>query len=422
MGEMVVVNQEIIEVLREVRKNALQKWQKQQRLDDIPVRITSAEAAIKGLNKGYKSLKSEHERQERQDEIDKIADELDELYALKKRLPEELNTHKGDLLYYRERLEDRLWHALVESGQIRADEDASDIAPDELQGEEGQGSAAAENSCSAGEGTNPEECRTRKAQFILGSAKAKLEDAKERFHYLDRLCEAQQYEFENHVHPEWHDMSRTEFDVDQLALKIDHTRELIRAQKAYSEAARYAIEVGLVREDSDQSCHFLDEADDGNCSGDQYAFSVEKEDTGFIENWRKTIAPACPSPSTRSEGDVWEVDSVSFGEGTSAHADEWEKIRIDRWDEMREVERKRMHEAGTVACADELLCRHTRSFDCHRPASELPIPVGQPATGQAPRAGLWKPSFIAVRDLVISGHAIVARFSASWYARRASAA
>lgn len=415
---MAVVNQDIINVLRQVRKIALQVWQKQEAMDGITARITSAEAAVDDLGKGYSRLKTEPERQERQDKIDKVADELDDLYALQKRLPQELKTHKEDLQWHRSCLEDQLWNALVESGEVPADEDVLAAIPDILPGEEVQRSAAADQV------TSPEEYQRQKAESLLYTRKAELEEAQMRFHYLEGNCKAREFEFENGIHAEWHDMSRTEFDLEQLAVKIDHTQTLIRAEEAYSEAARHAVEVGLVRDDAEQSCHFLDEADDGNCSDNQDALfgGEQDQDTAFIEHWRQAIVgPTCRELSTRAESDGWEVDSIEFGEGTSAHADEWEKIRINRWDEMREAERKQMHEAGMAADADELLCGRSRRFDSPEPAPAMAEAAGQLATGEPARVGLWRPHFHAVRDLVNSGQAAIARFSANWSAHRSSA-
>ena len=350
MNDVVVVSERIIEVLRKVRSNAIKSLEKKETLDILTSRITRTDAAIDDLIKGYNSLESEHERKERRDEVEKVATELEELEALKRRLLGELNTINDDLLYYRQRLEDELWRALVGSGQVRADEGISEIVPDQLEGEahcvssqdprhvcEGdQRAIGDEQSCSANDLAKSDDCRIQEAEALLDSSKADLCAAVERFQYLDRLCMAQRQQFETRIIPEWHDMSRTEFDLEQLAQKIEHTRELIRAEKAYSEAGRFAKEVGFIREDSDQSCHFVDEPDDGAHSGDRHATFVEDNDMTFVEDWREGISPPSWSPSARSPGDVWEVDSVRFGEGCSTHAEEWNKIRIDRWDEMRE--------------------------------------------------------------------------------------
>lgn len=70
---------------------------------------------------------------------------------------------------------------------------------------------------------------------------------------------------------------------------------------------------------------------DGSCSGDENATFVEGKYKGFIQAWRERIEPASSEVFVSGEGDVWEVDSVSFGEGCSTHADQWNNTEIERW-------------------------------------------------------------------------------------------
>jgi hypothetical protein len=417
MDERAVISGRTVEVLQQIRSNARQLARKEKSLDEVKAKIADGETTMMSLADEFQSEQSEQETQEIQDAINEVGSRVEELDVVKAKLAKELVTHKAELPYLRECLEDELWRTLVESGQLGATDNSSSNPVVHCDDPGDQAGVGAEKSSSANEVTNSEDCRIRKAMSLLNTTKDDLRAALEKFQDLDRLCEVQRRNFETRAIPEWHEMSRTEFDVEQVAQKMEQTRELIRAQKAYSEAGRYAVEVGLIRDDPDQSCHFLDDADDGACSGDRYATFMEENDITFIEHWRERISAPCSSPSAERGDDVWEVDSVHFGEGCSTHAEELDKIRIDRWDELRERERKRMRMTGNAASPDELLCRHTPALDSQG-SSALSEPAENPNAGGNPRAGFWKPSFAAVKELMISGQAAVARLSPPWSSHR----
>ena len=272
----------------------------------------------------------------------------------------------------------------------------------------------AEKACSGSQSLDTSNVQIRKAMSFLGSAKENLQAATTNFIQLDKLCEAQRREFSTHMIPEWRGMSKTEFDLGQLAQKIELTRELVRAERAFSEAGRYAVEVGFIRDDPDQSCHFVDEPEDGASSGDRWETLVEQKDMDFIKAWRENVAPASLYSPVSVECDVWEVDSVYFGEGCSTHADEWNKTRIDRFERSREVERVKMSNAGCVAFPDEVLCQHSPAIDGQRLSPVAPNECA------AARAEPWKTSLATgiMKELLVSVHAAVAKISATWSSRR----
>lgn len=372
-GKKTCVTERTIDLLRQIRSNAGHSSRTQQRLDEVDISITSQEAAIMTLLKEYQELESDTGRQKKLDEVTRMGSGLDQLNELKVRLAQELSTHKPDLLYLRQRLEDELCHQLVESGQMEIEANTYNITSNLLDPSMGRSQSSQdhlgrmnervdlglETAAAADEPQDTANNQMQAAIGLLDAAKDGLRAATRSFLDVDMECEAQRQEFEAGIGPAWHGMSRTEFDLEQLALKIDTTRELIKAEKAYSEAGRYAVKVGFVREDSDQSCHFLDDPDDGACSNDRDAVFVEVKDMSFIEAWREKIISPCSNSSERGEADTWEVASVNFGESCSTHADAWNKVRIDRWQELREMERLRLLRAGNVACPDELVGQHS---------------------------------------------------------------
>jgi hypothetical protein len=435
MDERIIVPKQTVEVLRQIRTNASQMLQKQTTQDEVNMRIASVEAEIKSLAQGFQSSESEAKRQERQNAINEVGSELEELDALKARLARELSAHRSSLVYFRERLEDELCRALEKSGQLDAEIDVSYLHSNQLTrsmesrdisqdiGEEyltTHGKSSAENSYPADKDGDSEDCRIGKARTLLVSTKEDLQDATMSFLQLERLCEAQRHEFETRMIPELHGMSRTEFDLEQLAQKIELTKELIRAGKAYSEAGRYAAEVGFIREDSDQSCHFVEDPADGACSGNKYAAFVEEKDLAFIEAWRERIGPQYSTSPVSGEGDAWEVDSVQFGEGCSTHADEWYKTRIDRWEEVREKERVKMRTMGNIAFADEVFYEPSPALDLRG----LPFPMlaatEESAQVKFSGAGGWIPSLEIMKELLVSGQAVLANFSVGWSSGRGS--
>lgn len=417
MGESISVTRRTIDVLIQIRSNARQILQEQEELEKVTVGISSDEARTNALLRDCETLKSETRLDENYDEVDRIATHLEALDKMKARLAEELSNRKSDLLYLRKALEDELWLSLVKSGKVEAD-DVSDVASDPHGHHEQIGDRSdpdAGNADAMDQDPDAAIEQTHKAIYLLGAAKEDVEAARRSFHQLDGLCKAQRREFEMNMVPEWRDMSRTEFDLEQLAQRIELTRELVKAERAYSEAGRCAVEVGLIREDSDQSCHFANDPDDGACSGDGYATFAEEKDVDFIEAWREGISPTASTSPVSATGDAWEVDSVRFGEGCSTHADEWNKTKIERLEELRALARVKI---GIVACPDEMICQHLPVSNCQGLPPARLFSSNQYAGMDLSRAGLWKPSLAIMKELVVSGQAAVARFSATWSTRQ----
>jgi hypothetical protein len=423
MEEITSVPQRIIEVLQQIRSNARKILVKQQELEDVDTGIESDRTKIKTLLDECESLDGSIELDGKLEDVKKIGSQLTQLENQRTRLSEELRNHNSDLLYFRERLEDELWHALVETGQVQVEDEEIDIVPSPQNASMGGSDISCYNhrghmigssdlnidaAYATGQVPAAENEQIQNARSLLGAAKENLQDAVMAFDQLDQLCAAQRREFETRIIPEWRDMTRTEFDLQQLAHKIELSRQLVQAERAYSEAGRFAMEVGFVREDAEQSCHFLDEPNDGTYSGDRYEATVEDKDDGFIEQWRKNVGLACSTSPASAKSDVWEVDSVKFGEGYSTHGDEWNKIRIDQWEGLRDMERVKIQD-GSFASPDELVCQHMPL------AAPTSTPRGEGIDTSRP--GLWKPSFASIKGMVTSGRAAVVKYSEGWSIR-----
>jgi hypothetical protein len=427
MEGSISLTSETVEVLRQIRSYSRQISQKQIALEKVFDGIASAQARTDALLGEYDAMSEGTERAEKFDEIDSIALRLGKLNEAKAELNEEMRCQKIDLLEFYERLEGDIWLALVQSGQVEADDAVSDVAsdPHEVLNEGGSNLSYGHDGHMF-YGNDPDAIHpdimdhdgdadrdpTQKAMSLLYVTKEELQNTSRSFYQLDRLCKEQRQEFESNLVPEWRGMSKTEFDLEQLAQRIELTKELVRAERAYSEAGRYAVEVGLIREDSDQSCHFVDYPDDGACSGDRYAVVVEVQDTSSIEAWLEGFSPAFSTSPVSAHGDEWEVDSVRFGEGCSTHADEWNKPKIVRMEQLRELERESLGRAGIITYPDVIMCQHLESG----PAS--PVSISQYEGADSAALVLWKPSFAIMKELVVSGQAAVARISATWSNRQ----
>ena len=432
MDERICVTDRTVDLLRQIRSNARHISQKQQKLNEINDEITSDETRIERLLQEYEALQEETGGKDQLDAIKQVGSDLKKLDSLKVSLAEDLSNHKSNLLYFRERLEDEIWLALVQSGQVRPDDGISDSgsSPHGQCMEDSchsidshhdvvarQNDPDAGQDCAMNDDSDITREQMRKAMSLLEATKDNVRAVGMRFRQLDRLCEAQRRDFEDGMVPEWRDMTRTEFDLEQLALRMDLTRELVEAEKAYSDAGRFAVEVGYGRDDSNQSCHFVDDPEDGACSGDRYATFVEEKGMDFIEAWREGITGTISTSPVSAQGDDWDVDSVNFGEGCSTHADEWYKTKIERWEDERELERMKWHRAGFFARPDAMVCDHTSVLDHQGLREAVPFSVNQYVETDSSRAGLWKPSLALMKELVVTGHAAVARFSAAWSTR-----
>ena len=422
-----------IGILKQIRSYSRQISQKQNELEKVIDGIARDEAETNALLAECDTISAATRRGEKFDEIDRIAPHLRNLEEAKARLNEEISCQKMELVYCRARLEEELWLALVQSGQVEPDDAVSDVASDthEAPNEDGSNLSYGRDghiSC----GSDPDAVHpdtmdhdsdaardpTQKAMSLLYVTKEELQHASMSFYQLDRLCKEQRQEFESNMVPEWRGMSRTEFDLEQLAQRIELTRELVRAERAYSEAGRYAVEVGLMREDSDQSCHFVDYPDDGACSGDRYAAIVEEQDTSSIEAWLEGFAATFSTSPVTAHGDEWEVDSVRFGEGCSTHADEWNKPKIERMERLRALARENLGRTGIITYPDEMMCKHLPGYAYTESGPASPVSISRHGAVDSAAIVLWKPSFAIMKELVVSGQAAVARFSATWANRQ----
>lgn len=424
MDPTIPLTQRTLDNLQHVRFHSKQIARKERKLNEITRCIGDDEARIKTVLRECKDVEAEDELQEAQRRIEEIGSNLPRLDEQKAQLTQELQYHNLDLTDARECVQDEIFRVLLETGQLNATDASSNGDSELMEGiesagnqyphgnpEHEQGIANAGGSHLSAQQSDYGDLRARTGLSVLDSAKENLQAAAANFHQYGRICDAQRRDFERHAIP---DLSRTEFDLEQLTKKIELTKELIQAEQAYSEAGRYAVEVGFVREDSHQSCHFLEDADDGACSGDMRETFIEPKQMNFIETWRENIGSPCSERSAHSQGDRWEVDSVNFGEGCSTHADEWSKKRIDRFEESRQMQREEMHRSGVFACADELVGFHTPTLE----SPAMPFPAQRHTGIDAVRAGLWKPSFEVVKELLVSGQAAMAKFSAPWSSQR----
>jgi hypothetical protein len=427
------LNSKTMEVLRQIRSYTRQISQKQKALEKVIDGIASDEAKSQELVAECETMSEGTSREEKYDEVARIAPHLRKLDEARAKLNEDIRYQKLDLVDSRERLEEELWLALVQSGQVEADDAVSDVASDPFEAlNEGGPNLSYDYDGNIGHGSDPDAVHpdvmdhdgdadrdpTQKAMSLLDVTKEELQVASMSFYQYDRLCKEQRQEFEADMVPEWRGMSRTEFDLEQLSRRIDLTRELVRAERAYSEAGRYAVEVGLMREDSDQSCHFVEYPDDGACSGDRYAVIVEEKDTSSIEAWVEGFPPTFSTSPVSAQGDEWDVDSVRFGEGCSTHADEWNKPKINRMEQLRALERENLGRVGIITYPDEMMCQHLPGYAYTASGAASAVSVSQCEEGDSAALVLWKPSFAIMKELVVSGQAAVARISATWSNRQ----
>lgn len=426
------VTRKAIENLRQLRRHASNIQRKQAKLDEVNAGIAQDDIRIKALLKEFEALDPEDDGQEQRNQFDQISGQLEKFDELKMTLEEELNTHKSNLLFFRERLEVDLWHDLTQSGQLNDERSVSDEASNSprtslvrscqsvqsYQTHPDKQSTPYDRPASLGDRTsNGQGEQMRRAESLLFAAKEDLEKARMSFNYLDRLCETQRQQFETGAIPEWDEMSRTEFDLEQLAQKIEHTRELIRAERAYSEAGRHALELGLVRHDSDQSRRFVDYPGDGTVSGDRVALFVDEKKQHSIEAWRDIIVAGGTDSPVSAKGDHWEVNTVEFGESSSTHADEWEKARINEWEGVRDELRAKVRAEANATFGDEVPAQRSPLFGCEGPPSASIVPLKRSAEGDILGAGAWKPSLATMKELLVSGQVAMAKISATWTAR-----
>lgn len=438
MARGAFVSETTVDILRHIRSSSRKISQKRQTLDEVDVGIASDVAEIKALQRECEALGSKRLVQEKLAGIDRIGPHLEKLDDLKVSLTKEINDYQSDLRCLRERLEQEFWRDLISDGHPDPDDGvSSDTTPAKVEvdargkfgsSEEHHGhivdqndqnrSPTDQNLSPTSQAPSTVDDPMRKAMSLLYTTKENLIAAASDFHRLDRVCEAQRRDFEEHTIPEWHDMSRTEFDLEELLHRVGRTKELIQAEKAYSEAGRLAVEVGLVREDSEQSCHFLDDASDGRFSGDRCEIFLEPKKMDSIESWRQRIETPHSETFDHGEGDDWEVDSVQFGEGCSTHADEGSKKKIVCFEDSREMARQEMSRAGVFTCADELLSHGSPVIQPQALPSATPVPVQVWTETDISTAGIWTPSLGVMKELLLSGQAVVARFSATWSSRR----
>lgn len=183
---------------------------------------------------------------------------------------------------------------------------------------------------------DPEEITRRDVAEVVDKAANRLKQAQHDFDQQGVLYQNDLREYTQEVREGTCDMPQTEFDQVQFGFSQRATRELIEAEKVYSEAVGGAQHLGIGI-GSDQESKFVDETDDGYCESHE-AEVVGTDNVAFIECWRQQVSDGMGSvESTIYDEDEWDARSLDFGESlsTRALASGRARVRISRWDAVR---------------------------------------------------------------------------------------
>ena len=130
------------------------------------------------------------------------------------------------------------------------------------------------------------------------------------------------------------DITRTEFDLEQLMQIQETTRELIEAEKAYSEIAWRLMDMGAIELTPSQTSRFVDQPEDEECLQNEAERALKATDVSRIERWKDRLDEANSSDIDGAD-EAWEIQTIGFGESCSVIAEGREAIRIGRWNRLR---------------------------------------------------------------------------------------
>lgn len=133
------------------------------------------------------------------------------------------------------------------------------------------------------------------------------------------------------------DMTRTELDLQWCRNYGNLGLDLWEAEIARSRAAVDVMRLNALPISYSQKSKFADDPEDAAGLEDEAARAMATLDPSKIEDWLRGIEEQSPTDqSIELEADDWDVQSLQFGESCSGMADGWIKIRLQRWDMIRE--------------------------------------------------------------------------------------
>ncbi|KAE8453608.1 hypothetical protein EG329_009119 [Mollisiaceae sp. DMI_Dod_QoI] len=159
----------------------------------------------------------------------------------------------------------------------------------------------------------------------------RLQDARDKVENWKSYCDEQYAQFYELQAEGRTDATKTDFDIALVKEGQEATQAYIQAEKALSEANRYARELGVVFDEIDQTSGFLDRHDDG------YAESMDAEiianvDRDRIKVWMEQDKR---TPSLPETPDEWECQTVDVSDSISMVMEQVatgrDRKRIDRW-------------------------------------------------------------------------------------------
>jgi hypothetical protein len=133
------------------------------------------------------------------------------------------------------------------------------------------------------------------------------------------------------------DMTRTELDVQWCRNYGNLGLDLWEAEIARSRAAVDVMRLNALPISYSQTSKFADDPEDAAGLEGEAERAMATLDHSKIEDWLRGIEEQRPTDQSIELGaDDWDVQSLGFGESCSGIADGWVKIRLQRWDMIRE--------------------------------------------------------------------------------------
>jgi hypothetical protein len=131
--------------------------------------------------------------------------------------------------------------------------------------------------------------------------------------------------------------TRTELDLGHLLYFGELARDLHNAEIARSVAAYEIMRLKALPTASSQALKFNDEPQDAEGLEDEAEQAIAMLDASNVNAWLHCLEEESSAEQRPEvEPDDWDVRSLQFGENCIGIAEGWIKIRLNRWNGIRD--------------------------------------------------------------------------------------
>ena len=286
------------------------------------------------------------------DEQDLILKQLEAAYIhadeVKQQLASDITCEESNLKFSLDDLVDELKGLLLPAGLPMLPDDASRDSEHDFPPEETDSNAAEHENAEVEVQQDPEKEANRAALRRLRRAKDKLHGVQIRFDNRQKFEDEDLRAYLEGVDTGQCDVSRTDFDLNQVIEHRELTQQLAAAEHEHTTAAYEAMMLSVIELEELQTSWFAEQDEDHEGAEEEVQLSIARTNLPFTEKWAEGVVSDVDSLSPPAVSDERDIRSLQFGEACSAIAHNRERTKIDRWELLRREDWDLMQDQADV--------------------------------------------------------------------------